>query len=130
MAPETPETDTSAIDLARALIESRLEQLYRERDQLREALAHLGGSSARRRRGPGRPPGRSGKRAGRGQRQAEFLSRLEASPGASVPELAREMGVQPQQLYAIARRLIASGHVAKRDGSYVVTSAKQPADQA
>ena len=40
------------------------------------------------------------------------------------------MGVQPQQLYAIARRLIASGEIVKRDGSYVVTSAEQPADQA
>ena len=130
MSPETTQTDTSAVDRARALIESRLEQLDRERDQLREALAHLGGSSVRRRRGPGRPRGRSGKRAGRGQRQAEFLSKLKANPGASIPELAREMGVQPQQLYAIARRLIASGAIAKRGGSYVVTSAEQPADQA
>ena len=130
MSPETTQTDASAIDRARALIESRLEQLERERDQLREALAHLGGSPARRRRGPGRPPGRSGKRARRGQRQAEFLSKLKASPGAKVPEIAREMGVQPQQLYAIARRLIASGEIVKRDGSYVVTSAEQPADQA
>ena len=130
MSPETTQTDTSAIDRARALIESRLEQLERERDQLREALAHLCGSSARRRRGPGRPRGRSGNRARRGQRQAEFLSKLKASPGATVPEIAREMGVQPQQLYAIARRLIASGEIVKRDGSYAVTSAEQPADQA
>ena len=130
MTPETAQTNTSAIDRARALIESRLEELDRERDQLRDALAHLDGSPARRRRGPGRPRGPSGKRAGRGQRQAEFLSRLEASPGASVPELAREMGVQPQQLYAIARRLIASGTIVKRDGTYTVTSAEQPADQA
>ena len=119
MSSETAR-NAGTIDRARELIESRLEQLDRERDQLREALAHLGGSSARRRRGPGRPPGRSGKRAGRGQRQAEFLEQVQANPGASVPDLAREMGVQPQQLYAIVRRLIAGGALAKRDGTFVV----------
>ena len=38
------------------------------------------------------------------------------------------MGVQPQQLYAIARRLTASGAIAKRDGSYVVLDGAPAAD--
>ena len=29
------------------------------------------------------------------------------------------MGVKPQQLYAVARRLTESGEVTKRDGAYV-----------
>ena len=98
----------------RALIESRLEQLEAERARLRAALAHLGPKPTRR---PARRWSR--KRAGRGQRQAEFLKLLRSKPGASISELAREMGVQPQQLHAIARRLTDSGAIAKRDGSYV-----------
>lgn len=107
------------IDRARELIESRLDQLERERDQLREALTHLGGGAPRARRTRAAGPTASG-RAGRGQRQAEFLEKVQANPGASVPDLAREMGVQPQQLYAIVRRLTAGGTLAKRDGTYVV----------
>ena len=51
-----------------------------------------------------------------------------SKPGASISELAREMGVQPQQLYAIARRLTDSGAIAKRDGSYVVVDGTPAAD--
>jgi transposase-like protein len=108
---------------ARALIQARLEELERERGRLREALAHLGTNPTR------RPAKRSSaKRAGRGQRQAEFLELLRSKPGASMSELAREMGVQPQQLYAIARRLSASGAIAKRDGSYVVVEGRPAAN--
>lgn len=110
--------NAGTIDRARELIESRLDQLERERDQLREALTHLGGAPRARRTRAARPTA-SG-RVGRGQRQAEFLEKVQANPGASVPDLAREMGVQPQQLYAIVRRLTAGGTLAKRDGTYVV----------
>ena len=113
----------STLANARALIEARLSELERERARLREALALLGTAPARR---PGRRS--STKRAGRGQRQAEFLELLGSKPGASISELAREMGVQPQQLYAIARRLTDSGAIAKRDGSYVVVDGTPAAD--
>lgn len=117
MSSETAR-NADTIDRARELIESRLEQLEREGDQLREALTHLG-SAPRARRTRAAKPTASG-RAARGQRQAEFLEKVQANPRASVPELAREMGVQPQQLYAIVRRLTAAGALAKRDGTYVV----------
>jgi DNA-binding MarR family transcriptional regulator len=61
-------------------------------------------------------------------RQAQFLELLRSKPGSSVSELAREMGVQPQQLYAIARRLTASGAIAKRDGGYAVVDATFTSD--
>ena len=118
MSSETAR-NAGTIDRARELIESRLEQLDRERDRLREALTHLGGAPRARTPRRAARPTASG-RAGRGQRQAEFLEQVQANPGASVPDLAREMGVQPQQLYAIVRRLTAAGALAKRDGAYVV----------
>ena len=40
------------------------------------------------------------------------------------------MGVKPQQLYAVARRLTDSGDVTKRDGSYVAVDAAPSAPAA
>jgi len=117
------ESAGTTVARARALIESRLSELEAERTRLRGALAHLDSTPTVR-----RAKRASGKRAGRGQRQAEFLDLLRSKPGSSMSELAREMGVQPQQLYAIARRLTASGAITKRDGSYVVVDAKPKAD--
>jgi predicted Rossmann fold nucleotide-binding protein DprA/Smf involved in DNA uptake len=113
----------ATVDRARALIETRLEELEAEHTRLREALAHLDSGSS-----GGRPVRRTtGRRAGRGQRQAEFVELLRSKPDASISELAREMGVQPQQLYAIARRLTASGAIAKHDGGYAVVDGKPDA---
>jgi predicted Rossmann fold nucleotide-binding protein DprA/Smf involved in DNA uptake len=120
LSSEPAQATQATIDRARALIESRLEQLELERARLREALGHLGPRPAR------RPARRArSKRAGRGQRQAQFLELVAAKPGAPVAELAREMGVRPQQLYAIARRLTESGAIAKRDGGYVAVEPRR-----
>jgi hypothetical protein len=118
------ESGEATIERARALIESRLEQLELERTQLREALGHLGSRPARR-----VAKRSSSKRAGRGQRQNEFLECLKAKPGAPIAELARDMGVPPQQLYAIARRLTESGSIAKRDRGYAIAGAAKVAPQ-
>ena len=60
--------------------------------------------------------GKTVKRAPRGQREAEFLSYLEEHPGAKASEAAKSMGVAPNQVYGLARRLHKAGRVSKRRG--------------
>jgi hypothetical protein len=115
------------LELVRTTIEERLGEVEAEAQRLRAALAGLGqgrpsGSPKRQarrragqaRRSPGRRPG--GKRAPRGQREAEFLAAIKKKPGAKPPEIAEEMGVAPNQVYGLARRLHAAGKVRKRRG--------------
>ena len=45
-------------------------------------------------------------------------------------EIARKMGVKPQQLYPIARRLSGDGTIAKRNGSYIVSGGARKASKA
>jgi len=124
-----------ALEQAAAAIRARLAEIEKERRRLDKALAILTSRSderrstrrrpARTRAGGTRPAnGRPrGKRARRGERQAQFLAALKRRPDAGMSELAREIGVSPQQLYPIARRLSATGEIAKREGRYVVSAA-------
>jgi predicted Rossmann fold nucleotide-binding protein DprA/Smf involved in DNA uptake len=105
------------------MIEDRLRELEAEASRLRGALASLGGDrprgSTRARRRPaanGRRRSATRKRAPRGQREAEFLAAVEKSPGAKVPAIAEEMGVAPNQVYGLARRLHRAGRIRKRPG--------------
>ncbi len=130
MTANSSNKTAESIDRARRLLETRLAEVETERDRLRAAIEQLKPS------GTGRPARaaprarRRSKRARRGQRQEEFLALLKAKPGASIAEIAREMGVKPQQLYAVARRLTDSGDVTKRDGSYVAVDAAASAPAA
>ena len=63
-------------------------------------------------------------RAGRGERQVQFLNVVRDHPGEPISKIANEMGVRPQQLYPIARRLSDQGAIAKFNGGY---QAKQKA---
>ena len=116
----------SAIEDARRVIEARLAELEQEREQLRGALESLSPGNARpakprtsRRSSRSRGSHRSGgKRAARGQRQQEFLSDLSSHPGATMTEIARRIGVSPQQLYPIAHRLESSGAIVKTESGY------------
>ena len=63
-----------------------------------------------------RRSGKTTKRAPRGQREAQFLSYLEKHPGAKVSEAAKSMGVAPNQVYGLARRLHKAGKISKRRG--------------
>lgn len=93
-------------------------EVGRERDELEKALASLTGRRSRP-QSPSRSRRSKGQRATRGQRQTEFLKAIGARPRAPMAEIAREMGVPPQQLYPIARRLKSDGLIAKRNGGYV-----------
>ena len=108
------------IDEARKAIEGRLHQLEDEVRRLRDALTHLGDDKppARRRRTTTRR--RSTKRAPRGQRQQQFLAAVKKHPGARGSEIAKEMGVPPSQVYALARSLQQKGEIRKRGKGYAV----------
>ena len=110
---------TDAVQKAKELLRSRLSELDAERSQLEHALRSLGSShgsstaskparQARTRRRSG------GKRARRGQREEEFLTQIRDNPGAKIADIAGTIGVAPQQLYPIARRLSDSGKVTRK----------------
>ena len=108
------------VDQARKAIETRLRELENEARRLRDALMSLGGrkpSTSRRRRTTRRPTTR---RAPRGQRQQQFLAAVKKNPGAPVSEIAKDIGVSPQQLYPVARRLREKGEIRKRGKGYSI----------
>lgn len=115
---------TDAVQQAKELLRSRLAEIEKERTQLEHALRSLGQSPSTRRgpraaTSPGPRRRRSGgKRARRGQRESEFLAQVESNPGAKISEIAKTMGVAPQQLYPIARRLNESGKVTRKDEGF------------
>ena len=119
---------TDAVQQAKELLQARLSELDKERTQLEQALRSLGPSTGGR-RGPrttsSAAPRRrrsGGKRARRGQRENEFLAQVDSKPGAKISEIAKTMGVAPQQLYPIARRLTESGKVTRQDDGFHVAS--------
>jgi predicted Rossmann fold nucleotide-binding protein DprA/Smf involved in DNA uptake len=107
------------VDQARKAIETRLHELEDEARRLRDALASLGGHrpSTARRRTRRRSTTR---RAPRGQRQQQFLDAVKKNPGVPVSEIAKEIGVSPQQLYPVAHRLRERGEIRKRGKGYTV----------
>lgn len=121
------------IEEARAVIELRIKEIRNELTHLQGALDHLTrangrrpASTRRRRRKrvtangkPGAPA--DGRRAKRGQRQAEFLKALESRSGEPMSAIATDMGVVPQQLYPIAKRLLASDQIVKNGKGYVLS---------
>jgi hypothetical protein len=118
---------TDAVQKAKELLRSRLSELDAERSQLEHALRSLGsshGSSSS--SSPGRPARTrrrsGGKRARRGQREEEFLAQIKDNPGAKISDIAGSIGVAPQQLYPIARRLSDSGKVTRKGEGFQLTT--------
>jgi hypothetical protein len=111
-----------------------LEPLVAEYNDLQEALKVLDrGASVR--KTPRRtarvashtpaPRGRASKRhrAGRGERPEQFLSVVQESPGLTVSEIAKTIGVHPGGLYTVAKKLSDEGAVKKsRDNRYTPKS--------
>jgi hypothetical protein len=117
-------------------IDGRLRELDDEVAKLKAARAALVGSarvSARpARRGPGRPrgsravattavseaPARRGRPRGRrggNTRGAQALDLVRQRPGITIPELAKEMNIEPNYLYRVLPKLATDGQV-RRDG--------------
>ncbi len=117
---------SDTIEQARNLIETRLRELEGEAKRLGRALQSMGetGPSRRRRRARRKatsPSKRKG-RAARGQRREQFLTALEKSPGAKVTEIAKEIGISPNQAHTLARRLHKQKAIRKSGKGYRLTS--------
>ena len=127
------------LEEARTLLVTRLEEIDRERRQLLEAIGQLDalievegpatGRGSRRGRkrvrtastgnGKKRRPRRRS-RAPRGEREKQLLKSIKAHPDYRVSEHAREVGVSPQQLYPLLRRLVDKNAIVKEDSRYTV----------
>ncbi len=118
---------TDAITQARATIEARLGELREETSRLEEALAALDRAGGERRGGGSSSPRRGGrsssKRAPRGFRQGQFIKTVESTPGARPSEIARAMGIRPQQVHALARKLLEGGLIVKQGSGYAAAPA-------
>jgi hypothetical protein len=107
------------LDQARKVIETRLHELEDEAGRLRDVLTNLDGEKPARSRTVRRSTTR---RAPRGQRQRQLLAAVKKNPGAPISEIAKNIGVSPQQLYPIASRLHQKGAIRKRGKGYVIKS--------
>jgi hypothetical protein len=117
-------------------IDARLAELESEVSKLQAARAALVGT----RRGPGRPPATSstrsasarattrrrgrprGRRAGGGTRAAQALALVRSRPGATIPEIAKELKIQPNYLYRVMPALEKEGSVKKQGKGYHAAS--------
>jgi hypothetical protein len=104
-----------ALGEARRLIEKRLNELRRETKELEGALRSLGRSgSTKRRSAPQGPKPR------RSKRSEQFKRALANSPGARVSEIAKKIGISPQQGHGIAKRLRERGEIKKQGRGYAL----------
>ena len=127
----------AVVDEARELLQAQLDALNAEEQQLRRAIDALSGTNGRKR--PGRPPkavsepqtGRkrgAGKRARKGERKGQFLDAVSAAgpEGITVAAVAKQVGVKPAQLHALARKLEQEGEVSKDGPRYKPASSDAP----
>lgn len=121
---------SDAIEQARAAIEQRLAELEGEGGRLRRALADLGAASnggTRAQTRSRRAAPRRKRRARRGQRREQFLKAVESRVGEPVSVLAKEIGVPPQQLYPIARKLREEKLIVKEGAGFALERDTAPA---
>ncbi len=112
-----------ALEQARSALHQRLKELRGEASKVEKALAALGDGlpSGRRSRAKGRrPTGRSSGR--RRHRSDQFIAALKKEPGARVSEVAKKIGISPQQGHGIAKRLRDRGSIKKQGKGYAVKS--------
>lgn len=131
---------TEFVDSTVKEIDQRLSELKQEVSKLEAARAALVGG----RRGPGRPRGSTTRRAtttrrrrtssgnGRRTRRArgrrggatranQALELVRGNPGITIPQIAKQMGIEPNYLYRVLPRLQQEGTI-KRDGQGWVPS--------
>jgi hypothetical protein len=113
---------SDAVEQARTLLQERLRELDTERAQVEKALADLGA----RRRGPGRPRGsrsRSGagvrrRRRRGGTRADQAVKMVEAEPGISAGQIAKQMRIAPNYMYRVMGELEKERRVRKQGRGY------------
>jgi predicted Rossmann fold nucleotide-binding protein DprA/Smf involved in DNA uptake len=118
---------SSKLESAQQLIVERIAELDEEREQLLKVLERLNDTAAPKPGSAGsnnqvarlsRGRGSSGRRARRGQRERELLASIEADSSRRVSDHARQIGVSPQQLYPIIKRLTEQQRLEKVEGRY------------
>jgi hypothetical protein len=112
-----------------------LQPLIEEYNELRRVAERLGidveaagrprarSAGAKPRGGAKRPTARKpsarsrpgGTRAAGAERRSRVLGLIERRPGITVPEISRELGVDPPPLYRVVRKLVAEG-IVKKEG--------------
>jgi predicted Rossmann fold nucleotide-binding protein DprA/Smf involved in DNA uptake len=122
---------TEFLDSTVKEIDARLAELKQEVSKLEAARAALAGT----RRGPGRPRGATARRTGgsstttrrrtrtrrtRGRRSGatranQALELVRSTPGITIPQIAKQMGIEPNYLYRVLPKLQQEGQI-KRDG--------------
>ena len=123
------------VDQKKGEMESRLKELrplVDEYDRLEAAVAALGsvGTAGARRggtaprtakksvrrngAGPGKGSGRRGRPKGSGVRDKQALELVTATPGVTIPEIAKEIGIQQNYLYRVLPSLEKEGLVRKK----------------
>jgi predicted Rossmann fold nucleotide-binding protein DprA/Smf involved in DNA uptake len=124
-------TVTEFLDSTVKEIDARLSELKQEVAKLEAARSALVGT----RRGPGRPRGtttrrstrrastttttrrtrRSRGRRGGATRANQALELVRSTPGITIPQIAQQMGIEPNYLYRVLPKLQQEGQI-KRDG--------------
>lgn len=116
----------SVVDEVREQIARRLKELkpvvdeYHELEAMVRRLAEGDGArsssgqrSTRRRSTRSTNGRRRGRPRGSGTRSAQALALVEAKPGITIPEMAKEMGITPNYLYRVLPELATDGKVTK-----------------
>lgn len=113
-------------------IEGRLAALEDEAARLRAARnALLGGrrsaDGARRTRATAPTRGRAQAgaapaRRGGNTRANQALELVRARPGITIPEIAKELGIEPNYLYRVMPKLVSAGQVTRQDKGWHPTS--------
>lgn len=116
----------SVVDEVREQIAQRLKELkpvvdeYHQLEAMVRRLAERDGarsssgqSSTRRRSTRSTNGRRRGRPRGSGTRSAQALALVQAKPGITIPEMAKEMGITPNYLYRVLPELGTDGKVKK-----------------
>lgn len=115
----------ATIQRAADLIRERIHEIDADKKQLEASLAALTGKSATKKRGPDRPRASNNgrKNAPRGQRREQLLAHLEQNPGARPSQIAKALGVSPNQVSGLLRKGREDKLVRKvRGGGYRLTA--------
>ena len=116
---------SSAVDQAAGLLRDRINELEGELSKLQRALASLT-DGRQGRRGPGRPKGsstatRTRRRRRGGTRADQAVKLIEANPGITASEIAKQMKIKPNYLYRVLGDLQKEGRVKKSGRKYTAT---------
>ena len=113
VADDVRQQITKRLKQLKPLVEEyhQLEGMLRKLASGDDASSSPGGSSTRARSRRSTSGRRRGRPRGSGTRSAQALALVEAKPGITIPEMAKEMGITPNYLYRVLPELAKDGKV-------------------